>query len=110
MENIEMTNEVLENTPDTEIVYSDPENMEESDISDETAGGGNALAIVAGIAIVGVVSGICWLGSKIIKKMKDHTPAKSEDDEAPKGIKKLFSKFKKNKTEETPEEEAVEEE
>ena len=92
-----------------EITDLDSTNMEENDIPDETTGGGNALAIVAGIAIVGVVSGICWLGSKIIKKMKDQTPAEDEDA-ASRGIKKLFGKFKKNKTEETPEEETVEEE
>lgn len=107
MENIEMTNEVLENTQDTEIAYSDPTNTEENDIL-ETSGGGNVLAIVVGVAIVGVVSGICWLGSKLVQKVKDQTPEEDEDT-APKGIKKLFGKFKKNKTEETPEEEEVEE-
>lgn len=109
MENIEMTNEVLENTPDTEIVYTDPANTEESDIPETS--GSNVLAIVVGVAIVGVVSGICWLGSKLVQKAKDQTPEEDEESStAPKGIKKLFGKFKKDKTEETPEEEAVEEE
>lgn len=107
MENIGMTNEVLENAPDAEIVYGDPANMEESDIL-ETSGASNVLAIVVGVAIVGVVSGICWLGSKLVQKAKDQTP-KEDENAAPKGIKKLFGKFKKDKTEETPEEEAEEE-